>query len=249
MKLSTALTATAIATASYAAAQDHGDEYSQTMGPVAFLWPPDREWSEDSENTAPCGSSSGPMSERAQFPLDGGHIALVAQDEAWAVNVRISFRSNPTSLNDFQDWFASNITNELDEAHMCYSTPSVPSSIKAGDFGTIQLEYNAIDSSKNISHFACADVYFVEKDKFQNNGFSSMCFNTTDNELAPAGTPSESDVSPQNVNSASSSRTAAPAGASTSAATTSASANGAISSNNVALGSVFGVAGLVAALL
>ncbi|KAF5103891.1 hypothetical protein D0Z03_000020 [Geotrichum reessii] len=246
MKLSTAITATAIATASFAAAQDHGEEYAQTMGPVAFLWPPDREWSEDAENTAPCGTTAGPMTNRSQFPLDGGHIALVAQDDAWAVNVRISFKSNPTSLNDFQDWFASNITQELEEAHMCYRTPSVPSSIKSGDFGTIQLEYNAIDGSNNVSHFACADVYFVEKSKFQNNGFSAMCFNTSDGEIAPDSTPSENEVAAKGVNSVSTSKTATPAGAATSAVST--SANGA-AAPALALGGFAGIAGFIAALI
>lgn len=38
------------------------------MGPVAFLWPEDRPWSADADNTAPCGSSSG-VGNRTQFPL------------------------------------------------------------------------------------------------------------------------------------------------------------------------------------
>ena len=29
---------------SVARAQDHGEEASKEMGPVAFMWPPDREW-------------------------------------------------------------------------------------------------------------------------------------------------------------------------------------------------------------
>ena len=38
------------------------------MGPVQFLWPADRPWSSDADNTAPCGSSSG-VTNRTQFPL------------------------------------------------------------------------------------------------------------------------------------------------------------------------------------
>ena len=245
MKFSTLAVTSALASVGFVSAQDHGEEYAQTMGPVAFLWPPDREWSDEADNTAPCGSSAGVMSNRTMFPLDGGHIALVAQDEAWAVSVRISFRSNPTSQNDFQDWFSSNITNELDDAHMCYSTPSVPSSIQANDFGTIQLEYNAIDGSQNISHFACADVYFVEKADFKNNGFSSMCFNTTDGEIAPLNTPSESDVSNDQDTTMTTSTTATPAAGTTSASSTS-SANG---GQQIVLSGVLGAAGLIAALL
>lgn len=38
------------------------------MGPVAFLWPANRPWSAEADNTAPCGSSSG-VGNRTQFPL------------------------------------------------------------------------------------------------------------------------------------------------------------------------------------
>lgn len=38
------------------------------MGPVAFLWPPDRVWGEAADNTAPCGSVSG-VENRTQFPI------------------------------------------------------------------------------------------------------------------------------------------------------------------------------------
>lgn len=244
MKVSLIVTST-LASAGFVAAQGHGEEFAQTMGPVSFMWPPDRPWSEDYETIAPCGSAAGPAVNRTQFPLEGGHIALVAQDDAWAVSVRISFRSNPTSPNDFQTWFTSNITNELEAAHMCYNTPSVPSAIKAGDFGTIQLEYNAIDGSQNVSHFACADVYFVERSEFKNNGFSPLCFNTTEGEATPAGTLAESDLAGNNSQAApSSSKTATPAG-STASSTTS-SKNGAAT---VALSGVIGAAGIIAALL
>lgn len=46
----------------------HGDEESKEMGPVAFMWPPDREWGAAQDNTAPCGSSEG-VTERTEFPL------------------------------------------------------------------------------------------------------------------------------------------------------------------------------------
>lgn len=250
MKLSTAVVVTSTLATSYVAAQSHGEEFAQTMGPVSFMWPPDREWSEDYENTAPCGSASGPMTNRSMFPLNGGHIALVAQDDAWAVSVRISFKSNPTSQNDFQTWFTSNITNELDEAHMCYQTPSVPSSIKENDFGTIQLEYNALDGTKNISHFACADVYFVEKSNFKNNGFSALCFNTSDGEIAPDNTISESEAAGANSDSVSTSTTATPAAGSSSASAASASSTSSDSgAQHIALSGFLGAAGIIAALL
>jgi hypothetical protein len=47
--------------------QDHGEEESQEMGPVAFMWPHDREWGAAVDNTEPCGSAQG-VGERTLFP-------------------------------------------------------------------------------------------------------------------------------------------------------------------------------------
>lgn len=41
---------------------------ADNMGPAAFLWPPDREWSADADSTAPCGSTKG-VGVRTEFPL------------------------------------------------------------------------------------------------------------------------------------------------------------------------------------
>ena len=38
------------------------------MGPAAFMWPTDRPWSADTDNIAPCGSSSG-VGPRTEFPM------------------------------------------------------------------------------------------------------------------------------------------------------------------------------------
>ena len=47
----------------------NGDSYSSSeMGPAAFMWPQDRPWTADADNTAPCGSSSG-VGARTEFPL------------------------------------------------------------------------------------------------------------------------------------------------------------------------------------
>lgn len=223
------------------AAQGHGEEYAQTMGPVAFMWPDDRPWSEDTENIAPCGSASGP-GDRDNFPLEGGAILLVSQDEAWAVDVNIAFKSNPTSNNDFQNWFSSNITSELDSGHKCFKVPPLPSSVKDGDVGTIQLVYNAMDGSSNISHYACADVVFV--DNFTHTGYSSFCFNTTEGEIAPDTTPEEIDNPAATTAVPSSRTTAAPAG---SEATSTSAAGAAVPT--LALSGLVAAAGAVAALL
>ena len=41
---------------------------SDDMGPVAFLWPPDRAWGAAQDNTPPCGSQAG-VTNRTEFPL------------------------------------------------------------------------------------------------------------------------------------------------------------------------------------
>lgn len=67
--LSNILPVIALATLAVAEVTPHaqGAEGS-VMGPVAFLWPEDRPWSADADNTAPCGSSAG-ITNRTQFPL------------------------------------------------------------------------------------------------------------------------------------------------------------------------------------
>lgn len=41
---------------------------SDTMGPAAFMWPPDRVWTAEKDNTAPCGSPA-KAGDRTEFPL------------------------------------------------------------------------------------------------------------------------------------------------------------------------------------
>jgi hypothetical protein len=40
----------------------------EDMGPAAFMWPPDRVWSGDMDNKAPCGSRAS-AGNRTEFPL------------------------------------------------------------------------------------------------------------------------------------------------------------------------------------
>lgn len=71
-------------------AQTHGAGAEGTeMGPVAFLWPPDRNWTAQADNIAPCGSPDGP-SNRTEFPLSQGAVALTIADEAWNVAIRLA---------------------------------------------------------------------------------------------------------------------------------------------------------------
>jgi hypothetical protein len=76
----------------------HGKgEEGKSMGPVAFMYPPDRLWTAANDNTGPCGSSEGP-SNRTLYPLTQGSVALTIADEAWHVAFRIAY-GNSTSLS------------------------------------------------------------------------------------------------------------------------------------------------------
>lgn len=56
----------------------HGEEGAKEMGPVAFMWPPDRKWGEKYDNNAPCGSSTGPVN-RTDFPLSTFNLSKNTQ--------------------------------------------------------------------------------------------------------------------------------------------------------------------------
>lgn len=76
--------------AALSSAQSHGEgEEGNSMGPVAFLWPSDRVWDAQHDNTAPCGSSTGP-SNRTIYPLSQGAVALSIADEAWHIAFRLA---------------------------------------------------------------------------------------------------------------------------------------------------------------
>jgi hypothetical protein len=68
------------------------------MGPVAFMWPPDRPWAAEEDNTGPCGSAKGPA-ERTQYPLTQGSVALNIADDAWHVAFRIAYGNSKVSFS------------------------------------------------------------------------------------------------------------------------------------------------------
>lgn len=79
---------------SFAQAQKHGEgEEGKSMGPVAMMWPPDRVWTAADDNRGPCGSPAG-VSNRTEFPLSQGSVALAIADDAWHVAFRISYASS-----------------------------------------------------------------------------------------------------------------------------------------------------------
>ncbi|KAF1929505.1 uncharacterized protein M421DRAFT_59960 [Didymella exigua CBS 183.55] len=169
--------------------QTHGEgEEGARMGPVAFLWPPDRVWDAQYDNTAPCGSSAGP-SNRTVYPLSQGAVALTIADEAWHVAFRLA----------------------VSDSHQCYSIDRLED-ITAGTNATIQLEYWAEfegeNNGNNQSFFACADIVsspdqitFVET---VNLSIQVPCFNVTSDDFN-APTPSSSSSTPTSTNQSTSS--------------------------------------------
>ncbi|KAF4461612.1 WSC2 Glucoamylase III (alpha-14-glucan-glucosidase) [Fusarium albosuccineum] len=148
--------------ASFAVAQSEdesqADESSASvtddeMGPAAFMWPPDRVWSGDMDNQAPCGSRASPGN-RTDFPI------------------------NPESNDDFETLIENKSISDLNPGHTCVELDKLSSSVKAGDKATLQVIYRADwDAPHNQTFYACADITFVEESNFN---FKIPCFNATE---------------------------------------------------------------------
>ncbi|OAP65388.1 hypothetical protein AYL99_01360 [Fonsecaea erecta] len=180
--------------AKYAVAQEHGEEYEKTMGPVAFLWPPDREWGAAQDNTAPCGSAASVVN-RTEFPLLNGQIALVAQDESWYIQVAISHKNDPTSNDDFEIVIPATRIPELSEGHQCYPIPNPAADIEALSNATLQIRYTSdFEDDRNETYYACADVTYVPTSQFT---YQVPCFNATVDDF------NVTDVDPDSSSSAS----------------------------------------------
>lgn len=181
--LSTTLyTAVLTVFAAGAAAQGHGSGEEDKMGPVGFLWPEDRAWHADHDNTAPCGSVAG-VTVRTEFPLSGGAVALTIGDDAWDVSIALSTSSNPTKQSDFGT--PTHTISTLDGGHQCYKLPDFGANVKEGDVATIQLQYSSTEEDgKKDTFYACADVQFVAARTFTK---SIPCFNVTSDEFELEG--------------------------------------------------------------
>ncbi|OLN83746.1 hypothetical protein CCHL11_08711 [Colletotrichum chlorophyti] len=137
---------------------------SDKMGPAAFLWPPDREWSADADNTAPCGSTKGP-GVRTEFPLVNGKLALVTQDNTRSVHLSVSYENDPKSLTDFDTFMGPSDVGSLDLGHTCITAPPAPEGVTAGSNATYRILYVSNfdqEESKRETFYACADVTFVD---------------------------------------------------------------------------------------
>ncbi|KAI3536159.1 WSC2 [Colletotrichum abscissum] len=166
---------------------------ADNMGPAAFLWPPDREWSADADNTAPCGSTNGP-GVRTEFPLVNGKLALVTQDITRSVHLSVSYENGTCKYNALLSstlrpgniyltsttqttFLGPSEVGSLDLGHTCVTVPSAPSGTAAGSNATYRMLYVSNfdqDESKRETYYACADVTFVEV-----FAASIPCFNAT----------------------------------------------------------------------
>lgn len=161
---------------------------SDEMGPAAFWWPADRPWTQDSDNTAPCGSSSG-VTTRTEFPLSGGVVAITAQDDSHTVHFKISFNNDPKTQSDFTFNSNSIPLKEIDPGHTCLRISDPPTGISPGTNATIQMQYTAdFDRPENQTFYACTDITYVRADAF--SAAQIPCFNATSdvNVPAPSGT-------------------------------------------------------------
>ncbi|KAF2418767.1 hypothetical protein EJ08DRAFT_666082 [Tothia fuscella] len=163
----------------------HGEAESKEMGPVAFMWPSDRVWSEKTDNAPPCGSAAQPGN-RTNFPLMRGAVALVIQDESWNVEVAVAYGNNPVSESDFSG-IRGMRADEVNEGHVCYALPESPRAVTDGSNATIQLKYTSdFGTDKNQTFYACADITYVDSAAFTT---PIPCFNVTSEEFV---TPKES---------------------------------------------------------
>ncbi|KAI1734977.1 hypothetical protein F4680DRAFT_462006 [Xylaria scruposa] len=162
--------------------EGHGQDAEGTVqGPVAFLWPEDRPWSAATDNVGPCGSPN-KVTNRTEFPLSQGSVALTIADEAWNVAFSIAYANDPTVESQFSQQVVS--VPEVESGHQCYKVADIPDSVVAGSNATIQLEYwSNIDNElggRNQSFFACADITFVEAADFT---AQVPCFNITSSDF------------------------------------------------------------------
>ncbi|KAI1125416.1 hypothetical protein F5Y10DRAFT_247160 [Nemania abortiva] len=192
--------------------ETHGEGAEGTVqGPVAFLWPNDRPWSAAADNVGPCGSSSG-VSNRTEFPLSQGSVALTIADEAWNVAFSIAYVNNPTVQSQFSQQVVS--VPEVDNGHQCYKVADIPDTVVAGSNATIQLEYwsnmeNELNG-RNQSFFACADITFVEAADFT---AQVPCFNVTASDFdAPESSSTTTASQPNNTSDSDSSSSGSSSG-------------------------------------
>ncbi|KZL82261.1 gpi-anchored protein [Colletotrichum incanum] len=224
----------ALGLASVACAQH--TKQDDEMGPAAFMWPGDRVWSGDMDNQEPCGSRAG-VGNRTQFPLVGGKVALVAQDDYYNTKISISYKNDPTTNSDFTTIIQEQSVADLNPGHTCVEIPNPPSSVAAGSNATLQIIYRADwDAPHNQTFYACADITYVEAANFNTR---IPCFNATE--------PGEDDIAATSSPSASASASNSASNSGSSSGGKSGLSGGAIA--GIVIGAVAGLGLLIGAAL
>ncbi|KAL1895490.1 hypothetical protein Sste5346_005298 [Sporothrix stenoceras] len=234
----------ALVIAGLAARTTRAEDIDSNLGAAGFLFPTEREYSASADTTAPCGSVA-QVGNRTNFPITGGFVGLVDQEEAYSVSVSISYSSNPTSLDEFETLIASTRIKDLYEGHTCVTIPNPPSNISVGDVATLQVSFEAVwdGSTTNETYYACADIVYILDADFTENDY---CFNAT---IGGPSTTAAAATSTATSTSASSSGSSGSSG-STSGSTSSSSSK--ISKGAIAgavVGSVVGAALIAGALM
>ncbi|CAK7205702.1 hypothetical protein SEUCBS139899_008481 [Sporothrix eucalyptigena] len=237
--------ASALAVAGLAVRTVCAEDIDSNLGAAGFLFPTEREYSAAADQTAPCGSVA-QVGNRTDFPITGGFVGLVDQEEAYYVSVSISYNSNPTSLDQFETLIASTRIKDLYEGHTCVSIPNPPSNISVGDVATLQVAFQAVwdGSTKNETYYACADIVYILDADFTENDY---CFNAT---IGGPTTTAATTAATATSTSGSSSGSSGSSGSSSSSTSGSSSSSKGISKGAIAgavVGSVLGAALLAGA--
>ncbi|KAI1609287.1 hypothetical protein EDD37DRAFT_165044 [Exophiala viscosa] len=210
------------------------------MGPAAFLWPSDRAYSSAWDNTAPCGSAAG-VSNRTDFPMSNGAVAIVLQDDSYSVNLAISYSSDPTSNSNFTTLVPGTDFPEIEPGHECYSVPNPPSTVSAGSNATLQLSYiSAGTTGVNKTYYVCADIKYVELADFTTD---IPCFNVTEDsayETSAAGVETTASATSTSASATSTSGSSTSSDSSNSSSTHKGLSGGAIA--GIVIGSIAGAA-------
>ncbi|PPJ58134.1 hypothetical protein CBER1_02607 [Cercospora berteroae] len=142
------------------------------VGPAAFLWPPERPFSAETDTISPCGSTRG-VQTRTEFPMTNGRLALLARNKTRAVHVAISHSDNPVAQDAF-DIFDGPQQIQLGVGHTCIWAPDAPAGVAVGANATFQVFYTTVGA--HDVHYACADVTYVDSGAFDE---LVPCFNAT----------------------------------------------------------------------
>jgi len=175
MLLCTLLSLVALA---WAESKIHGDHVGSSMGPLTFLYPNPRPWSDDTDNTRPCGHAV--VGDRTDMPLINPVLSMVIQNHARDVHFRIALADDPQRQDQFRELRPK--TEWLDRGHQCFSLPDFARDTEENANATIQIEYRSIerDKHKPEDFFVCADVRLVASSTFEGN---PPCFNVTEDSI------------------------------------------------------------------